>query len=511
MKKYKEILRYHNAGLSQRQIAEILGVSRGTVVRAIDGFKALAIPWEEVIKLSEKDLEDLLFVKRMDDAMYLKPDYEVLIPELSIKGVTKKLLWEEYVRECDAAGKVPYQYTQFCVRMNKFIEVSKASMHFTHVPGEKIEVDWAGKTIPITDYDTGEISKAYLFVGVLPYSQYVYAEVTNDMKEENWIMAHVHMFNYFKGTTPILVCDNLKTGVIKHPKNGEIVLNDAYKELADYYDIAIIPAAPLTPKGKPSAEGNVGKLTMDILARLRNSVFYNVHDANLQVKQLLKQFNDRKFQKREGSRISVFLLEEYPKLKQLPKEPYEYGEWKQATVQYNYHVFVDKMYYSVPYGYIHKRVNIRITANMIEIFLNHNRICSHIRLRGRIGQYSTNADHMPPNHKYASEWNGDRFLNWARKIGPNTTTVIRRLLDSYKVEQQAYNGCRAILKLSEQYSPAKLEKTCENALNLIHTPRYKNIKLIIEHIQEVEEPNTKEKNTGAFLRGSTYYGGSKNE
>ena len=271
-------------------------------------------------------------------------------------------------------------------------------------------------------------------------------------------MAHVHMFNYFKGTTPILVCDNLKTGVIKHPKNGEIVLNDAYKELADYYDIAIIPAAPLTPKGKPSAEGNVGKLTMDILARLRNSVFYNVHDANLQVKQLLKQFNDRKFQKREGSRISVFLLEEYPKLKQLPKEPYEYGEWKQATVQYNYHVFVDKMYYSVPYGYIHKRVNIRITANMIEIFLNHNRICSHIRLRGRIGQYSTNADHMPPNHKYASEWNGDRFLNWARKIGPNTTTVIRRLLDSYKVEQQAYNGCRAILKLSEQYITSKAKR-----------------------------------------------------
>ena len=133
---------------------------------------------------------------------------------------------------------------QFCKRMNDFMKINKATMHFEHVPGEKTEVDWAGKTISITDFNTGEVNKAYLFVGVLPYSQYVYAEATSDMKEENWIMVHVHMFNFFKGTTPILVCDNLKTGVICHPKNGEIIFNAAYMEMADYYDIALLPAAP---------------------------------------------------------------------------------------------------------------------------------------------------------------------------------------------------------------------------------------------------------------------------
>lgn len=118
------------------------------------------------------------------------------------------------------------------------------------------------------------------------------------------------MFNFYKGTTPILVCDNLKTGVIKHPKNGEIVLNDAYKEMADYYDIAIIPAAVRTPKAKPSAEGSVGKLTANILGRLRNETFYSIYEANQLVKQLLKEFNSHQFQKRDESRISVFLLEE---------------------------------------------------------------------------------------------------------------------------------------------------------------------------------------------------------
>lgn len=513
VKKYKEILRYYNNGFSQRQIADLTDVSRGTVIKVIDAFKLLNVPWEEVRFLDDFELEEMLFPQRNIDSMYLEPDYKSLSNELTKKGVTKKILWEEYVRHCDVINKMPYKYTQFCVKFNKYLEVNKATMHFEHIPGEKIEVDWAGQTISITDYDTGETKKGYLFVGVLPYSQYVYAEITDDMKQENWIMAHVHMFNFYKGTTPILVCDNLKTGVIKHPKNGEIVLNDAYKEMADYYDIAIIPAAVRTPKAKPSVEGSVGKLTANILGRLRNETFYSIYEANQLVKQLLKEFNSHQFQKRDESRISVFLLEEQSKLRPLPKEPYEYGYWKQATVQYNYHVSIEKMYYSVPYTYIHQKANVRVTNNTIEIYIGHRRVCSHPRLKGRTGQYSTNPDHMPPNHQMASEWNGKRFINWANKIGPNTEIVITRLLGSYKVEQQAYNGCRSILKLADSNTPAKLEKACAKALSLIHSPRYRNIKLIIQHIQENDDEIEKieNDNTGALLRGSNYYGGNTNE
>lgn len=185
--------------------------------------------------------------------------------------------------------------------------------------------------------------------------------------------------------------------------------------------------------------------------------------------------------------------------------------WKTATVQYNYHISIEKMYYSVPYVYIHKKVRVRVTKNMVEIYFDHSRICSHIRLKGRIGQYSTNPDHMPPNHRYASEWNRERFIDWAVKIGPSTETVIKKLLDSYRVEQQAYNGCRSILKLSDSHSPDKLEKACEKALALIQVPRYKNIKLIIERIQENNTEEEIENNEGAILRGSSYYGGNRNE
>lgn len=510
--KYKEILRYYNNGFSQRQIAELTDVSRGTVIKTIDAFKSLNVSWEEVRLLSDSELGEMLFKKNNKESMYLIPNYKSLSNELMKKGVTKKILWEEYVQHCDVIGKMPYKYTQFCVRFNKYMEINKATMHFEHVPGEKIEVDWAGQTIPIINGDLETVTKGYLFVGVLPYSQYIYAEITDDMKQENWIIAHVHMFNFFNGTTPILVCDNLKTGVIKHPKNGEIILNDAYKEMADYYDIAIIPAAVRTPKGKPSAEGSVGKLTSNILGRLRNETFYSVFDANKAVKKLLKEFNERPFQKREESRKTVFILEEQDKLRTLPKIPYEYGYWKQATVQYNYHVSIEKMYYSVPYTYIHQKANVRITSSTIEIYVDHQRICSHPRLKGRTGQYSTNPDHMPPNHKMASEWNGQRFINWAHKIGTSTETVIKRLLGSYKVEQQAYNGCRSILKLADSYTPDLLEKTCAKALSLIHSPRYRNIKLIIEHIQENQNTESiEDDNTGALLRGSHYYGGNTNE
>lgn len=507
MQKYKEILRYYHLGFSQRDIAQLMGVSRSVITRVEDAFRTIGLPWEEVKQLTDKDIDELFFPKVDQKSIYFEPDFEEIIKELSIKGVTRKLLWEEYVETTLSVGKLPYQYSQFCKRLNDFLEINKATMHFEHVPGEKIEVDWAGKTIKVFDFETGESGKAYLFVGSLPYSQYVYAEATDDMQEENWIMAHVHMFNFFKGTAPLLICDNLKTGVVKHPRNGEIVLNDAYKEMADYYDIAILPAPPRTPKAKPSAEGSVGKLTTDILARLRNETFYSVQEVNERIMILLKEFNQKKFQKRDGSRLEVFLLEEQPKLRELPKDSYEYGYWKIATVQYNYHVSIEKMYYSVPFEFIHKKVKVRITKSLIEIYFEHSRICSHIRLKGRIGQYSTNPDHMPPNHKAASEWNGQRFINWAVKIGPSTETVIKRLLDSYRVEQQAYNGCRSILKFADSYSPEKLEKACEKALSLIQVPRYKNIKLIIERIQETSAEESDEDNEGAILRGSSYYGG----
>lgn len=509
MDKYKEILRYHKAQLSQRQIATTVGVSRNTVSKVITATKAAGKSWVDIKNLTEAEVSELLFPKTLAEEFQLKPDYEVLAKELVKPGVTKKLLWEEYVKHCHLIDKLPFQYSQFCVHFNRYMETNKATMHFEHQPGEKTEVDWAGKTILIIDAETGETKKGYLFVATLPYSQYSYVEVTADMKQENWINAHINMWEFFKGVTPLLICDNLKTGVVKHPRNGEIILNDQYRELADYYDTAILPAKPRKPKMKPSVEGAVGNVTTNILARLRNQVFHSVYDANQAVQELLDIFNDTPFQKRLGSRLEIFNLEEQPRLQPLPSIRYEYGVWKIATVQYHYHISVDKMYYSVPYEYIKHKVNVRMTKHTITIFYKNKRLCSHRRKFGHPGQYTTNEDHMPNSHKHVGDWNGKRFIEWARKFGTATQTVIENLLASYKVEQQAYNGCRAILKLSDQYSPQQLETACQKALSIVHAPRYKNIKLIIQASQskkvDAKESAVKNNQTHAILRGNPYY------
>jgi transposase len=501
--------------MSQNEISKLLGSSRNTIRKVKLATESIHLTWNDAARMTDDEFVDTIFPKRDDDndSLQPKPDCEMMYKELQKPGVTRALLWEEYAREVKAAGKIPLQYSQFCNYFKHYLEINKATMHFEHKIAERIEVDWSGTTIPIVDELTGEVSNGYLFVATLPYSQYSYAEVMNDMKQENWIMAHVHMFNFFGGTTPIIYPDNLKTGVIKHPKNDDVILNKAYQEMGDYYDVAIVPTLPRSPKGKPSVEGTVGKIKTHIIARLRKMEFHSIKEANSKVRICLDDFNSKPFQKRDGSRSESFFNEEKMFLRPLPKEPYEYAIWKVATVQYNYHIAVGKMYYSVPYEYIKQKVDVRITKNMIEIYYKHNRICSHRRLYGQPGQYSTNTDHMPLNHQKAGEWNGDRFRKWARSIGPKTFEVIDNLLNHYKAEQQAYNGCRSILKLSDKYSSKQLENACDKALEHLALPRYKNIKLIIQYNQDTKEENNVNEDTDNFaiIRGSSYYGGDNNE
>lgn len=346
-----------------------------------------------------------------------------------------------------------------------------------------------------------------MFVAVLPYSQYAYAEILPDMKLENWIGAHVNMYEFFRGVTPILFCDNLKTGILSHPEMGDWVENPSYREMADYYDTAILAAPVRTPKAKASVEGTVGKLTSKIIARLYQKKPGSFTEAGRLCREYLNQFNAAKFEKREGSRLEEYMTIEKPLLHSLPREPYEYGIWKYATVQLNYHIAIDRMYYSVPYRYIHQKVRVRISKYKIDIYLGEARIASHTRLYGHPGQYSTSPDHMPANHKQALEWNGDRFRRWAKSIGPSAFEVIDKLLKSYKAEEQGYNACMSILKFADKYTPERLEKTCAKALSVITVPRYKDIKLIIEHYQEESSAEAISSETHAIIRGNEYYGG----
>lgn len=227
---------------------------------------------------------------------------------------------------------------------------------------------------------------------------------------------------YYGGVTRILQCDNLKTGVISHGRN-EVTLNKAYNEMAEHYGTAILPCRVRAPKDKATVEGTVGVISNFILGALRNRQFLSLAELNKAIFERLEAFNHKPFQKKDGSRASVF-EEEKPFLLPLPKRPFELSEWKIATVAPNYHISVDKQNYSVPYEYIKQKADVRITRSTVEVFFGDKRICSYPRLYGIPNQYSTVEAHMPPNHQQYVQWNGDRFRNWAAKIGVNTNTVI---------------------------------------------------------------------------------------
>ena len=515
MTKYREILRLKSLEFSERAIANTCHVSRNTVSKVLRRANELNISWPLPDDLMTDDvLEEMFFPKQnTTSANRRMPDYAYIRKELLRNGVSKKLLWIEYCEECRMNNEEPLMYSRFCYYIQKEEEKRNATMHIPRKPGQQIEVDWAGDPAHIIDPDTGEITDVWLFVGVLSYSQYAYVEGFLDERQKNWIRAHIHMYDFFGGVTPILIPDNCSTAVNHHKSDWyTVALNTTYHEMAEHYNTAIVPARVRKPKDKPNAEGSVNIISKWITAALRNEQFFSLAELNAAIKEKLRAFNANSFQKKEGSRQSLFLGEEMPLLAPLPATPFEYAEWKVATVQFNYHIAVDKMYYSVPYQYIKNKVDVRITDTTIEIFYKHNRIASHRKLTGRSGQYSTVVEHMPENHQKYLEWNGDRFRQWARQIGTNTYEVVNAILTSGRVEQQSYRGCMGLLKLAEKYSKAKLEAACKKALTYTNSPSYKSIKnILVTTADSLETESEHEESVKAqgITRGARYYGGKR--
>ena len=507
MTNYREILRLSSLGINHSRIADSTTISRPTVITILQRAAAQGLDWHAVEHLSDRELALRLFPQGEGKSVYKMPDYDLVHREMAKSGVTLQLLWFEYNDNCRDTGEQPYQYTQFKKYYRDYVVKTKATMHINRKPGEIMEVDWAGQTAKLIDTDTGEEIDAYVFVAALPYSGYAYVEAFLNQKQEAWIAAHVNAYGFFGGVTRILVPDNLKTGVMKNTK-AETVLNKTYQELSEHYGTAVIPARVRTPKDKPTVEGAVGNISTFILAAIRSQRFFSLRELNAVIREKLHAFNHKPFQKKEGSRASVF-AEERTFLLPLPKNAFELASWKIATVQYNYHVSVDGQFYSVPYEYIKRKVDVRLTRNVVEVIFEGIRVCSHVRLHGRQGQYSTQEAHMPPNHQQYTQWNGERFRKWAAKIGENTATIVETILTGYKVEQQGYRACMALLKMADTYTPERLETACGRALSYTPRPSYKAIQAILKSGQDkISEKSSAPSDPSpfGFTRGADYYG-----
>lgn len=512
MHDYKTILKYHYEGKSQRFIASILKMSRNTVSDIINTAESISLDSVKADTLSNEEIYRLLYPDtRSEFTTYLVPDYETIHKELLKPGVTLQLLWEEYVESARSLNRPFYHRSYFFEQYKNYVSRNSLTMHINHKPGDKMQVDWDGKTLCVTDRNTGEVSIAYVFVATLPFSMKSYVRACPNMKIDEWIICHIEAYKYFDGVSRLLIPDNLKTGVISHKKNEDPVLNRSYQEMADYYDTIIIPARVRKPKDKAAVEGSVGDITNYIFGRIRNRTFFSFEELNETILNLTDQFNDAPFQKREGSRNEIYENEEKSFMKPIPVTPYELSSYLKSKVNIDYHISIDRMNYSVPYEYVGKSVDVKLTESKVDIFYKETLIASHKRLKGRKNQYSTFEEHMPENHKLY-KWNGERFRKWALSIGESTYKVIDDLLNSYKAEEQAYRGCLSILKLADKYDETRLEKACKLALSHLSKPGYKNIKMILESNQDLKEEtsNHNEDDSFALIRGGAYYG-SKNK
>jgi len=512
MTNYREILRLSHLGLNRTSIGAALGYSRNTVADVLHRAQVKGIELPLPNDMGDPELGDMLFPEKAKDNNRKTPDCEKMHRELAKSGVTLTLLWDEYCNDCKQNGEIPYAFTQFRFHYHRYVQTTKATMHINHKPGEQLEVDWAGGTASVIDKDTGEILKAYVFVATLPCSGCSYVEAFLSQNQESWINANIHAFEYFGGTTRIIVPDNLKTGVEKADWYSPTI-NKSYHELAEYYGCAVIPARVRKPKDKPSVEGTVGIISTWIIAALRNRTFFTLSDLNEAISEKLQAFNEKPFQKKKGSRLIAFIEEEKEFLQPLPKNKYELAVWKKLSCGFNYHISVEKNFYSVPYEYIKCEMDVRITGTTVEVFYNNHRICSHPRLYGRPGQYKTLTEHMPEKHKVYTEWNAQRFISWAKSIGSYTEAAITAILSSHKIEQQGYRACIGILKLGDKYGVKRLESACEKALSYTPSPSYKNIDSILKSGSDklVDSKNEAKPidESHSFLRGAEYYGRKK--
>jgi transposase len=513
MLKYREILRLIAQGLSYRGIASSCGCSKNTVGEVLKRANAKGVVWPFERDLDDFKLQEILFPEKNKSNTRRLPDLEHIHKEMAKSGVTLSLLWYEYCEKCRQNREIPYSYRQFCRFYTNYVTTTKATMRIKRKPGEIMEVDWYGQEASIKDNLSGQIIPAYVFVAVLPCSQYAYVEAFLSMDTVSWITAHIHAFEFFGGVTRMIVPDNLKTGVTKASSTDPII-NRTYNEMAEHYQTVIMPARIRHPKDKANVEGTVGVISTWIIASLRNQQFFSIEELNNAIKEKLSEFNEKPFQKKNGSRLSAFLEEEKFALLPLPASAYELATWKKATVQYDYHILVEKIYYSVPYEYIKHQVDVRMTKNMIEVFFNNFRIASHPRLHGKEGQLSTLPEHMSDHHKQYLDFNREYFLNWSDSVGYYTHLAVRGIFLSCKVEKQAIKSCMSLTKLADKYSLERLESACKRALEYTPVPNVNMIKTILQTGQDKYQPDSsiaekdkrKQTNSHGFTRGAEYYG-----
>lgn len=475
----KDVIRLKwEARLSHDGIAAALKVSKGVVARYVALAGAAGLDWEMVRDWDERELVARLLPRSADASPVVVPDWGRVHRELDRKGVTLMLLWQEYVAE--HADQRTWRYTQFCELYKAFASRLKRSMRQRRRAGEKLFIDYAGPTVPLAGG-----GRAQVFVAAMGASSYTFACATEAQKLEDWIGSMVRALAFYGGVPQLIVPDNARA-VIADPDRYEPRANLTVLDFARHYGTSILPARPVSPRDKATAESAVQVVTHWVLARLRHQRFDTVSEVDAAIAGLLPSLNDRPFQKLPGSRASTFAELDRPVLMPLPVSRYEIARFKTVKVHIDYHVEIDGHRYSAPQARVGQTLEARLTAHAVELLLRGNRIASHAR-NSRRGGFTTVDAHMPAAHRAHRDWTPERLIHWGQRIGLATGEVVVRILERNKHPEHGYRACLGLLGLARRYGNARLEAACERTL-VLGVFKYRHVRdILLNNRDQVDE------------------------
>jgi transposase len=503
----RQLIQLKGKGLSNRKVAEALGVSRNTVNSYVRAFSEHALDYRQLEALSEADLTGLFpQVDAKDNNRYeqLVAYFPTFATELRKTGCTLQTLWRRYL--ADHPGG--YRYTQFVHHFNEWSNKTKASGILRHQAGRKLFMDFAGKTLSWVDRDTGEIRPAQVFVALLPCSQYTYVQATASQKREDLVRAITDCKSWLGGVTKAIVGDNMKAVVAKGHKYAPVI-NKTLKDLALHYGCVVDPTRPYHPTDKALVEGAIRLVYQRIYYPLSGQTFFSLGELNKAIRELLGSYNDYRFHNRPTTRRQQFLEIERPALGPLPPSPYQLRHYRRAKVQKISHIYLgtDKNYYSVPHRYVGRHVEVQYTADVVEVFYDGERIAHHPRSRSA-GKYTTIGTHMPSAHQVYNDWNPGWFAKRAAGIGPYAQSYIRRLIAQYDYPEIGYKQAQGILALTKQYSTERVEAACRRAARG-HRAGYRTITNILtnklDQIDQTELPLENHIPDHSNIRGGNHY------
>jgi transposase len=509
MRKIVQIIRLHfESKLSTRQIAASLKISVGVVNKYINRALDSHISWP-----LPNDMDEKALLARLKPSVPVKSclsntidsiNFAKMHQELSRKGVTLQLLWDEYQSEQENS----LSYSRYCHHYRLYKKSLKRSMRQTHKAGDKVFIDYSGVTMDIIDPETNQIRSAEIFVGVLGASKYTFAEATWSQQLPDFIGSQRRMFEFFCGVPALVVPDNLRSAISK-PCRYDPDTNPSYAQFIEHYATAVLPARPYRPQDKANVESGVQVVQRWILARLRHQTFVGLAELNAEIMRLLTILNQKPFQKLPGCRESVFLDLDKPALKPLPEEGYQFKKYKSFRAGMDYHVMLNNHFYSVPHKYSGELIDIWFNQHMVECYFEGNNIANHLYSEV-VGGQSTIAHHMPKKHQKHSKQSKERFLKWASQIGANTQIVVQKIFDDKSHPEQGYRSCNGLISATKKYGEARLEQACAYGVLLGAYSRKSIVSILENSLDQSPLTNTVKMVSASDLvheniRGSQYY------